>query len=206
MFVQVIQGRVTDSAGMRAHVEKWASEIGADADGWVDSTAGVADDGTSIAFVRFESEEAARRNSERPEQGEWWAKTATFYADEPTFQNCTLVDADEYGDLGSAGFVQFMQGKVSDVARAREVMANDTVDWHALRPDIVSRVWAGTDDGSWTMAIAFTSEEAAREGEQKELPPEAEAMMAELNALAEGEPTFVDLRDPWLMSRAQSSA
>jgi hypothetical protein len=206
MFVQVIQGRVTDPAGMRAHTEKWAAEIGVDADGWLDSTAGVTDDGTSIAFVRFESEEAARRNSERPAQGEWWEKMATFFTEEPTFQDCTLVDADEYGDLGSAGFVQVMRGEVSDVAKAREVMANDTLDWQALRPDIVARVWAGSEDGSWTMAIYFTTEAAAREGEQKQMPPEAEAMMAELNALAEGEPTFLDLRDPWLMSRAQLSA
>ena len=201
MFVQVIQGRVSDPAGMRAHAEKWASEIGADAEGWVSSTAGVTDDGTGIAFVRFESEEAARRNSDRPEQGEWWEKMSTFYDGEPTFQDLTQVDVDEYGDLGQAGFVQIMQGRVTDAARARELMQSDTTDWPSLRPDILGTVWAGSDDGDWTMAIYFTSEEEAREGEKKEMPAEAAEMMEELQSLGEAEPRFFDLRDPWLMAK-----
>ena len=35
---------------------------------------GMCDDGTFVALARFESAEAARRNSDRPEQGEWWAE------------------------------------------------------------------------------------------------------------------------------------
>ncbi len=52
------------------------------------------------------------------------------------------------------------------------------------------------------MAIYFTSEEAAREGEAKEPPAEMQAMMEEMNALAIGEPDFLDLRDPWLNAPA----
>ena len=48
------------------------------------------------------------------------------------------------------------------------------------------------------MAIYFTSEEAAREGERKEPPAELAAMMKEMDELSVGEPTFFDLRDPWL--------
>jgi len=200
MFVQVIKGRVSDPAGMRAHLESWASTVGQGADGWLGSTGGVTDDGTAIALARFESEEAARRNSDRPEQGEWWTKMASFYEGEPEFQDCTVVDVDTYGDPDQAGFVQVMQGKVSDVERARELMASDTTDWPSFRPDILGTVWAGTADGDWTMAIYFTSEAEAREGEQKEPPPDAAALMEELNALALGEPTYLDVRDPWLMS------
>ena len=50
------------------------------------------------------------------------------------------------------------------------------------------------------MAMYFTSEEAAREGEAKEPPPELQAMMEEMNALAIGEPDFFDLRDPWFQA------
>ena len=50
------------------------------------------------------------------------------------------------------------------------------------------------------MAIYFTSEAAAREGEQKPPPPEVQEMMEELNSLMIGEPTFADLKDPWLSS------
>jgi hypothetical protein len=202
MFVQVIEGRVSDPAAMQAHMETWKSTIGPGADGWLGSTAGVTEDGTAIAVVRFESEDAARRNSERPEQGEWWSTMASFYDGEPSFQDCTMVDVDTQGDPEQAGFVQVMRGRVSDVARSRELMANDPTDWASFRPDVLGRVWAGSEDGAWTMAIYFTSEAEARAGEQKEPPPEAAAVMEELNSLSEGEPRFLDLRDPWFSSPA----
>lgn len=34
------------------------------------------EDGRFIAVVRFESEEDARRNRDRPEQDRWWSETA----------------------------------------------------------------------------------------------------------------------------------
>ena len=200
MFVQVIQGRVSDPAGMRAHVESWATTVGQDAQGWLGTTGGVTDDGTSIAVVRFDSEDAARRNSDRPEQGEWWNTMSSFFDGEPQFSDCTIVDVDTYGDPDQAGFVQVMRGKVSDARQARDLMAGDTTDWPSFRPDILGTLWASTEDGDWTMTIYFTSEAEAREGEQKEPPAEAAALMEELNSMAAGEPTYLDLRDPWLMS------
>ena len=50
------------------------------------------------------------------------------------------------------------------------------------------------------MALYFTSEEAAREGESKEPPPEMEAMMKEMESLSVGEPSYFDLKEPWLHS------
>ena len=50
------------------------------------------------------------------------------------------------------------------------------------------------------MALYFTSEEAAREGERKEPPPELKAQMDEMNALSIGVPEFFDLKQPWLYS------
>ena len=50
------------------------------------------------------------------------------------------------------------------------------------------------------MALYFTSEEDAREGESKEPPPEMETMMKELETLSLGEPSYFDLKDPWLHS------
>ena len=35
-------------------------------------------DGRMVALVRFDSEEAARRNSDRPEQGAWWEGMAAL--------------------------------------------------------------------------------------------------------------------------------
>jgi hypothetical protein len=198
MFVQVIQGQVSDAAQIRAQLEKWVAEVAPGAVGWLGSTAGVTDAGSLVALVRFESEDAARQNSDRPEQTAWWEETATLFNDEPVFHDSTSVEVDTPGDPAQAGFVQVMQGRSSDPDRARELMANDPTDWQEFRPDILGTVSVGHDGDAWTMAIYFTSEEAAREGEQKEPPPEMQEMMKEMDELTVGETVFYDLKDPWL--------
>jgi hypothetical protein len=198
MFVQVIQGQVSDAARVRAQLDKWVSEVSPGATGWLGSTTGVTDDGRLVALARFESEEAARRNSERPEQSAWWEETAALFTDEPVFQDSTSVEVDTAGDPAQAGFVQVMQGRSSDPYRVRELMAEDPTDWREFRPDVLGSVTIGHDGGAWTMALYFTSEQAAREGEQKEPPPETQQVMKEMESLAVGETVFLDLRDPWL--------
>jgi len=200
MFVQVIQGRTSDPAGMKAHLEAWVRELAPGATGWLGSTAGVTDDGRAVALARFESEEAARANSERPEQGQWWERMAALYDEEPTFRDSTVVDVDTPGDPAQATFVQVMQGRVSDPERARKLMAEAPDDMNASRPDVLGTVFAAHDDDFWTMAVYFTSEAEAREGEQKEMPPEVAEVMQELDSLAVGETRYLDLRDPWLFS------
>jgi hypothetical protein len=201
VFVQVIQGRVSDAAAARAQLEKWVSELGPGADGWLGSTAGVTDAGDLIVLARFESEAAAQRNSDRPEQAAWWEETAELFSGGPEFRNSTHVDVDTPGDPDRAGFVQVMQGSTSDPHRARELMSSNPTDWAAFRPDILGTLSASHEGGAWTMAIYFTSEEEARQGERKEAPPELAEVMKELDALAAGEPVFYDLREPWLHSR-----
>lgn len=200
MFVQVIRGQTSDPAGMRSHVESWASTIGQTAEGWLGTTGGVADDGTSIALVRFESQEAAQRNSDRPEQGEFWEQMRSYFDGDPKFWDCDISAVATYGDPGQAGFVQVMQGKVDDPRRARDLMADDTTDWQSFRPELLGNVWASTDDGEWTMAIYFTSEAEARDGEQKEPPADVAARLEELNSMTTAGPTYLDVRDPWLFS------
>ena len=198
MFVQVIQGKVSDPARVRAQLDKWVAEVAPGAVGWLGSTSGVTEDGTAVALARFESEEAAQQNSDRPEQSDWWKETESLFDEEPVFHNSTSVDVDTPGDPSQAGFVQVMQGRTSDPERARELMANDPTDWAAFRPDILGTVSVGHEGGAWTMAIYFTSEEAAREGEQKTPPPEMQEMMQEMESLTVGEPVFFDLKDPWM--------
>jgi hypothetical protein len=198
MFIQVIQGHVSDGAQVRMQLDKWVAEVAPGAIGWLGSTSGVTDDGQVVALARFESEEAARQNSDRPEQTAWWEETAALFTDEPVFHDSTSVDVDTHGDPSRAGFVQVMQGRSSDPDRARELMANDPTDWQTFRPEILGTVSVGHEGGAWTMAIYFTSEEAARQGEQKDPPAEMQEMMKELESLGVGEPTFFDLKDPWL--------
>jgi hypothetical protein len=200
VFVQVIQGQVADAAKARAALDRWARELTPGATGWLGSTAGVTEDGRFIALARFASEEAARRNSDRPEQDRWWAETAKLFSGEATFKDSSDVTVDLAGDPDEAGFVQVIQGRGSDADRARELMGRDSEAWAAYRPDILGSLAVGHEGGAYTMAVYFTSEAAAREGERKQPPPELQAQMDELAALSVGEPEFFDLKQPWLYS------
>jgi len=200
MFVQVIQGQVTDAGEVRAAMDRWLQDLAPGASGWLGSTAGVTEDGTSIAVVRFESEEAARRNSDRPEQGQWWAEMSKLFSGDVSFRDSTDVDVDAHGNPDDAGFVQVIQGRSSDPERARELMNDDSGKWAEWRPDIIGSLGVAHDGGGYTMVLYFTSEEAAREGETKEPPAELTAAMEEMDALSVGVPEYFDLRQPWLDS------
>ena len=200
MFVQVIRGRVSSPEQVHAALDRWSGQLAAGAEGWLGSTAGVTADGRFVALARFESAEAARRNSDRPEQGQWWAETSKLFSGEVTFGDSSDVTVDVHGDPGQAGFVQVMQGRVSDLGRARELMAQDPDDWAAFRPDVIGSVTVGHEGGAYTLAFYFTSEQAAREGERKEQPAQLKAQMEEMNRLELGDPEFLDLQRPWLYS------
>jgi hypothetical protein len=199
MFVQVIQGRAGEARGLRAAMDRWARELAPQAGGWLGSTAGVTDDGRFIALARFESEQAARRNSDRPEQDRWWADTARLFEGEVTFRDSSDVMVDVVGDPDQAGFVQVIQGRTSDPDRARELMvaSEEAADF---RPDILGSVGVQHDEGGYTMAVYFTSEQDARAGERKQPPPALQAEIDEMNALNVGTPEFFDLTQPWLYS------
>jgi hypothetical protein len=205
MFVQVIQGRTSDAQGLRAAVDRWEKDIGPGAVGWLGSTGGVTEDGRAIAVVRFESEEAARRNSERPEQDAWWRETEKLFDGGATFRESSDVVVDLQGDPDRAGFVQVMQGRTSDPARARELMTQDPDMWAKFRPDVLGSVEILHDGGAYTMVLYFTSEAEAREGERKEVPPELKATMDEMDKLTVEEPEFFDLRQPELRSAPRTT-
>lgn len=200
MFVQVFQGPVADPAQVKGLLDSWVAELAPGADGWLGSTTGVTDDGWFIGLARFDSEESARRNSDRPEQGEWWSQLEGLFTSEPAFHESTEVVVDEHGELDAAGFVQVMQGRTSDAARARELTSNDDPAWRDYRPDVLGSLMAVHGQDAWTMAIYFTSEAEARVGEQQEPPESIRAAMAELDSLSVGETTYINLRDPWLAS------
>jgi hypothetical protein len=140
VFIQVIQGPVADAEQIRSALERWAKELAPGATGWLGTTAGVTQDGQFIGMARFESVDDAQRNSDRPEQGQWWAETAQLFTEDPTFSNSTNVMVDLTGDPGDAGFVQIMQGRGKDPERARELMNDDSVDWSSFRPEILGSV------------------------------------------------------------------
>jgi hypothetical protein len=201
MFAQVIQGRTSDAGGVRAALDRWLQELRPGAVGWLGSTIGVTDDGTFVAVARFESADAAARNAQRPEQSRWWEETSRLFDGEVEFRDSEDVVVDLQGDPDQAGFVQVMQGRVTDADRAKEVMARIPGDvMAAYRPDVLGSVLIGHEDGAWTQVIYFTSEADAREGERKEPPEEFQDVMKEMAELSVGETAYLDLRQPLLPS------
>ena len=170
------------------------------ATGWLGSTAGVTEDGHLLVLARFESADAARRNSERPEQSAWWERTSQLLDGEATFLDSEDAMVDLVGNPDDAGFVQVIQGRSSDPERAKSMMADNTGAWADFRPDIIGSVLVTHDGGNYTMALYFTSEAEAREGEKKEPPAEMMEQMKEMDALEVGQPRFIDLKEPWLHS------
>jgi hypothetical protein len=200
MFAQVIQGKTSNPQALAAAGEQWLQDLAPGATGWLGSTSGVTEDGRAIVVVRFDSEENARRNSNRPEQDQWWSQTSKLFDGEATFRDSTDVTVDVQGDPDQAGFVQVMQGRSSDPQRAQQLMNQDADKWAEFRPDVVGSVAIGHDDGGYTMVLYFTSEAEAREGERKEPPPELQAQMEEMNKLSVGETEFFDLKQPTMLS------
>ncbi|MEY2468357.1 MAG: hypothetical protein QOF21_1055 [Actinomycetota bacterium] len=197
MFVQIIEGQVKDADGMKRLAERWQTELRPGATGYLGVTSGVTDDGKGISIVRFESADAARANSERPEQGAWFAEMAKCYDGEPTFSESSDTEEFMGGGNDSAGFVQIMKtpggldrDRVHAMDAAFEKFAGERSDLLGM-----FRAWTGPDSA---IDIAyFTSEADARAGESKEMPPEMQKLMADFGDMMQGT-EFLDLKDPIL--------
>jgi len=200
MFVQVIKGEVGDAGKARAALDRWLAELAGGATGWLGSTSGVTGDHMLISLARFDSEVNARRNSDRPEQGAWWAETEKLFTGPVTFADSVDVEVDLIGDPDQAGFVQVMQGRVSNPERARQLMHIDAETWRAYRPEMLGTLTAMHEGDSYTTAAYFTSEAEARQGEKKEPPAHMQAAMKEMSELLAGQAVYYDLNQPWLDS------
>jgi hypothetical protein len=196
MFVQIIEGRVLDAAAVNERGEAWERELRPGAAGFLGVTAGVTADGRAITIARFESEAAARTNSDRPEQGAWWSETAKLYDGEPTFTESDDVTLWMGGGSNDAGFVQVMKSTGADRATL-ERMDAAFEPLAGARPDILGgmRVWTGKD--TCVDVAYFTSEAEAREGEKAEPPPELRELMEGMQE-GMGQVEYLDLSDPQL--------
>lgn len=199
MFVQVMEGRVTDVEGLRAQLERWRADLAPGATGYLGATAGVTGDGNVIALVRFESEEAARANSDRPEQGEWWTATSGLYDGDVTFTDCPDVDTFGAGGSDDAGFVQVIKGRADRAALASIAAETDEI-LQRTRPDVLGGVVAWPGDGTFIQTVYFTSEAEARANEKREPATDEEREAWErMNSLMQMD-AFIDISDPWLYS------
>ena len=193
MFIQIIQGRIRDADHLQRQLEGWRSTIKPGATGYLGSTGGIAPDGRCITVVRFDSEEAARANSERPEQGVWWNETSTAFDGEITFHDCREVDTAFGGGSNHAGFVQIIQGRAKDQEAMRRLGPQMEQELHERRPDILGITMGWHGDGGFTQVVYFTSAEDAR---RNEAASENDELGQQFMALFDGEPTFFDLPTP----------
>jgi hypothetical protein len=199
MFVQVIQSKGGDPGAIRDRMDVWVKELGPGADGWLGSTAGYGTDGSFVAVARFRDEESARANSDRTEQGEWWQATEALFSDPAVFHDYTNVKDWRGGGSDTAGFVQLIQGRSTDIKRMQELDDEMGGDAPGFRPDIIGGLTCWTDDGDFTQIVYFTSEEEARTGESQDLPEDMKAQMEEWGKLTE-DVRFIDLKEPWMWS------
>ena len=199
MFIQVITAKVVDADGLARQIDRWEEEVRPGADGFLGSTSGITEDGRLIVLARFESEEAARRNSERPEQSEWWAETEKLL-EQVNFQDSVDVVTTRGGGSDDAGFVQVMRGRVVDAAKMDELrsrLGEFEAAMERHRPDVIGDVTVVHSDGTYTDAVYFTSEAEARANETQEPPPELVAMFEEwMKAVTVDE--YLDLKQPRL--------
>ena len=201
MFIQVFQGQVADGEDARMVMRDWLAHLAPGAQGWLGSTTGVTDDGMFVGVARFESREAAMRNSERPEQGEWWERCSKLFTGDVDLPRLQPVTTSRLGGSDEAGFVQVIQGHTSDPARVEELSRQFDERGAEVRPELWGFLIAWDDDtaGDFTELAYFTTEEAAREGERQEPPEELRPLIEEEASLLR-DATFYDLRRVWLDS------
>jgi len=171
LFIQIIQGTCRDPEGLRQQIEMWRQKLGPTAQGWLGGTYGVTDEHTFVAMVRLESKEAAARNSTRPEQRPWWAQTERCCEGQVTLHDCDNAMTFLPCGAENAGFVQVIRARLVDPERFRRFMQLPMGLLQQTRPEIIGPIIAIEPDGTFTEAIAFRSQDAAR-SERKEIPAE----------------------------------
>ncbi len=198
MFVQVIEGKVSDKSGLRRQMDRWEADLRPGAAGFLGSTGGVTDDGVGFAIARFESAASAHANSERAEQGAWWSETEKCFDGPVAFTDSEDVEEFLGGGSNDAGFVQVMKTGAGP-GRAVVKDLDERFEKHAStwRPDLIGGVRVWTGETSTVEVNYFTSEAQARANEGKEPPAELADLFAQYaDVIANTE--FLNLRDPWL--------
>jgi hypothetical protein len=199
MFIQVIEGRTSNPEGVHEQLEKWKRELMPGAIGYLGSTGGCTSAGDCILIARFESREAAQRNSDRGEQTAWWRETEAHFDGPVTFHDTEDVEVMDHGRLDDAHFVQVMEGHVTDRTRASELEHEADAMLRDIRPDLIGSLTAYFGEGEFAEVAYFTSEADARRGESRAMPDDAAAKFDEWERVMKVE-RYLDIADPWLVT------
>ncbi|WP_375430994.1 GNAT family N-acetyltransferase [uncultured Friedmanniella sp.] len=154
MFVQVVRGVVRDPELTFARLDLWLQQLAPGTRGWLGTTAGVTRNHELISFVRFASAADARHSSDRVEQAQWWAESATVFAGDVSFDNYDGVTL--FGDGGSedAALVEVLVGRVPR-RRGAEVTSQLVERVSALSPRVIGGLVGLHDNGDFTQAVYF---------------------------------------------------
>lgn len=199
MFVQVFSGRVADGAALHRQFERWATDVRPEAVGFLGSTAGITTKGLFVALVRFESEQSARANSERPEQAAWWDETERCFDGPVAFRESDDLDLLGKGGSDNASFVQVIEGQTSNRARFMELERQIEKGFINERPDFIGSMLVWWPEGTWLEVAYFSSEAETRAAEQRGLSNDLTELFSEWQALA-APSSYRDLSEPWLLS------
>lgn len=195
MFVQIVRAPLVGGEDkLLTALDRWDAELRPGAKGFLGSTAGVTTEGEVVLIARFQDEAAARANSDREEQGKWWAELESYFGGPAKFLESSEVDVSMGGGSDDAGFVQVMVG-TADRAKASAAIERAEPILQAERPDILGGMTVWLDDGGYVDVAYFTSESAAREGEAKELSEAGQRAFEEFSELMSVE-TYLDIPAP----------
>jgi quinol monooxygenase YgiN len=203
MFIQILQGRVADEAGVRREVARWHGELGTDAPGWLGLTAGVGDDRTFMVVLRFTSEAAVRANDRRPELTAWRAAVKQHLVGPVRLDQCPVVRTPKAGSPARAGFVRVLQGRVADPVRLATLQGE--VDRALQRQPHLLEVVVGEHEGGqgyFTEIASFVSERAVRAAERA-MPVESAVQLGMVRSFME-RVRQVELHDPWVLTPPSS--
>jgi hypothetical protein len=201
VFIRIMRGRVAGGARASFELAGWRQELSAAPPGWQRLTAGVTDDGQAVAVFRYDSEAAARRSGERPQQAAWRASVERRLAGPVVWYDCPVVNVMKAGDQADAGFVQVMQGRLVDPVRLAAMRAEVERTLRERAPHVLGVSVAEHADGiGFTEVTYFTSEREARAGE-RQMPVEMAVQLGTVRSYMEGL-EFLELREPVLTGPA----
>jgi hypothetical protein len=203
VFIQIIQGTCTKQDELHRQFDTWLRDLAPSAPGWLGGTFGFTDDDVFVAVIRFESKEQAMANSDRPEQGAWWAETERLFDGPVEFHDADKVLLGLQGGSDDAGFVQVIQGKLDDPALLEAELDDMSNLLHQERTEILGTTFAIEEDGTFTECVFFTDERTAREGEARAMPNREDVrhLMEDFRRVTH-DLRYLDLHQPWYASSA----
>jgi hypothetical protein len=206
MFIQVIQGPAGSAEALRAASYRWTHELGSTSIGWLGCTSGVTEEGIFFSAERFESEQKAMLEGGRPGRRRWWSEMSRNLTGEATFVNCRDVEvyAPDPTAIDKAGYVQIVQGRVTDSTLMRTLLRSMSKEMILDRQDLLGSTLALHPDDGYTHILYFTSEDDALAAEIRETPPRIKSIMDTIYELHVTAPRYHLLTAPWVHSRRET--